>query len=84
MFSQPRSLDERRRVARVLPARLEYRLPLALDELDARAERAYAAWPERLYVIDTAGRVAYKGAPGPYGFQPAQAVATLKSLLGPS
>jgi len=31
------------------------------------ARLAYDAWPERLYIID-AGKVVYKGDPGPYGY----------------
>lgn len=31
---------------------------------------AYAAWPSRIYAIDTDGRVAVMGAPGPRGLQP--------------
>lgn len=83
VFDQPRSLDERRRLAQILPGRLMYRLPLALDPLDARAERAFSAWPERIYVLDVGGRVAYKGAPGPFGFAPEEAEAHLARLLGP-
>lgn len=33
---------------------------------------AYAAWPERLYLVDLGGRVAYAGGRGPFGFKPAQ------------
>jgi hypothetical protein len=31
-------------------------------------EQAYAAWPDRIYVVGTDGRIAYKGGPGPRGF----------------
>jgi len=34
------------------------------------AEELYASWPERLYVIGTDGRIAYKGQTGPFGFEP--------------
>ena len=30
----------------------------------------YAAWPERLYIIDSAGLIAYKGGIGPVFFFP--------------
>jgi type I thyroxine 5'-deiodinase len=36
--------------------------------MEDRTERAYTAWPDRMYVIDTQGRVAYKSDPGPFGF----------------
>jgi hypothetical protein len=28
--------------------------------------------PDRLYIIDAAGRVAYKGGRGPFGFKPGE------------
>jgi hypothetical protein len=34
-----------------------------------------------LYVIDPAGKLAYVGAPGPRGFQPADISPVLKKLL---
>src|SRR5206468_7455206 len=45
---------------------------------------AYSAWPDRIYVVDVAGRVAYKGAPGPWGFRTAEAAAMIERLLVPS
>jgi len=38
--------------------------------MDNAADRAFNAWPERLYVISTDGTVAYQGGKGPYGFDP--------------
>lgn len=40
------------------------------NEYDIRntANACYAAWPERLYVIGTDGRIAYKGGMGPFEF----------------
>jgi hypothetical protein len=32
------------------------------------AQDAYAAWPERLYVVAADGRIAYKGGRGPLFF----------------
>jgi hypothetical protein len=81
VFDQPRSFEERRKLAKILPERLKYRLPLAIDPMDARAEKAYAAWPERIYIVDTDGRVQYKAEPGPFGFKPEEAEESLKRLL---
>jgi len=44
--------------------RFNYALPLAVDTMGDEAEKIYAAWPERLYIIDAKGVVAYKGEPG--------------------
>ena len=44
-------------------------------------ERAYTAWPDRLYVIDRDGLIAHKSAAGPFGFKPAEVEAALKRIL---
>jgi hypothetical protein len=60
-------------------------LPVLVDTLDNATETANAGWPDRVYVIDAAGKVALKGGPGPGGFRPAvQAVpGVLDRLLKP-
>jgi hypothetical protein len=57
-------------------------LPALVDEADNTVEQAYTGWPDRLYVIDRDGRVAYKSAAGPFGFKPAEVQDSLKALLG--
>ncbi len=63
--------------------RLGLSLPLLLDEMDNRASRAFAAWPERLVVVGADGRVAHPGSPGPWGFSPEEAHEQLVALLEP-
>ena len=36
--------------------------PLVVDGIANAAERAFSAWPERLYVVDAAGRIVVAGA----------------------
>ena len=81
VFKQPRADEERRTLARLLPDRLKYKLPVSLDPIDGRADKAFAAWPERIYVIGVGGRIEYKGEPGPFGFKPEEAEKQLKRLL---
>ena len=45
-------------------------MPMYLDCMEDEAEKKYAGWPERLYVIGTNGKVAYAGDMGPMGFNP--------------
>lgn len=82
VFNQPRSIEERRTLAKLLPERLKYRLRVALDPIEGPAEKAYAAWPERIYVIGVGGRIEYKARPGPFGFKPDEAEASLKQVVG--
>jgi iodothyronine deiodinase-like protein len=55
---------------------------LAVDPMDAPAEKAFAAWPERIYILGPGGRVVYKAEPGPFGFKPDAAEQALERLLG--
>jgi len=48
---------------------LKLTMPALIDSDDNVVNRAYAAWPDRLYVIDTDGKIAFKSGPGPFGFK---------------
>jgi iodothyronine deiodinase-like protein len=76
--------EEREEVAGVCLAKLRIEVPALVDEPDNRVERAYTAWPDRLYVIDRDGRIAYKSAAGPFGFKPAALEDVLKRLVATS
>ena len=39
-----------------------------LDDMDDTAEKAYVAYPDRLYLVGADGRVAYRSEVGPDGF----------------
>jgi hypothetical protein len=81
LVASTKTADERYEVAGVCLTKLGIELPALVDEPDNRVERAYTGWPDRLYVIDRRGRVAYKSAAGPFGFKPAQVESTLKNIL---
>ena len=49
--------------------------------MDGRADKAFAAWPERIYILDAGGRVVYKAEPGPFGFKPEEAQRSLERFL---
>ena len=82
VFNQPKTFEERKDAAKILVERLHCKLPLAIDSMDNRAETAFSAWPERIYVIGQGGRIEYKAEPGPFGFEPEMAENSLKRLLG--
>ena len=83
LVASTKSDAERANVAGVCLTKLGIELPAVVDEADNRVERAYTGWPDRLYVIDRDGRVAYKSAAGPFGFKPAEVEASLKRLFQP-
>ncbi len=66
----PQTLEQRRQVAGACETSLSYGIRTYVDEMDDAVNRAYAAWPTRLYLIDTAGEVVYAGGLGPYDFHP--------------
>ena len=68
-------------MAGVCMTKLGVELPAIVDEADDRVEQAYTGWPDRLYVIDIDGRIAYKSAAGPFGFKPSEVEATLQRLF---
>jgi hypothetical protein len=84
VFDQPKTEDARKDAAKMLVDKLKYRMPLALDPIDDRVGKAFAAWPERIYVVGADGRVVYKGGMGPFGFHPDEAEKALESALGPA
>src|SRR5207249_9412150 len=81
IVNQPRSKKDREKVAKSCCAALEMSMPLLVDEIDDRVGHAYSGMPDRLYVIDRAGRVAYKGGRGPFGFKPGEMEQALVMLL---
>lgn len=84
VIDQPRAFDERREAARILVERFKYDMPLAVDSMDDKAETAYAAWPERLYVVAAGGRIVYRGGLGPFGFHPEEMARALAAHLAAS
>ena len=61
-------MEERAGIAQTCMLRLELSMPTLLDDMDNSTDLAYAALPERLYVIGPDGTVVYQSAPGPIGF----------------
>ncbi len=80
-INDPKTFEERRRVAQDFAERFELKLPVLIDDLDDRVNRAYAAWPDRLYVVDAKGKLAYVGKPGPRGFSVGDLPPVLERLL---
>jgi len=80
-LAQPRTSEERQKVAQQCCATLEITMPLLVDTLDDRVGHAYSGMPDRLYILDSQGRVAYKGGRGPMGFQPSEMEQALIALL---
>ena len=81
VFDQPRELKARVEVAEKCCQSLAMSMPLLVDDLNDRVGHAYSGMPDRLYVIDRSGRVAYKGGRGPFGFKPGEMEQSLVMTL---
>jgi hypothetical protein len=79
--AQPTDEAARHEVATKCIANLELSLPTLVDSMDDKTSMSYAGWPDRFFVIDDAGKVAYAGERGPWGFKPEEVEAALKGLL---
>ena len=71
-YAQPKTLEQRVAIAKDFTARSKFPLPFGIDDMSNAADSAYAAWPERLYVIDETGHVAYRGGMGPFNYKPTE------------
>ena len=82
LVNDPTNTDERVEVAAACAINLEIRIPVLVDEVDDEIAQAYGALPDRLYLIDQNGTVAYQGEPGPWGFDPAGLESAIVRLTG--
>ncbi len=76
----PRTLEARRAVAGDCETALQYGIKTYVDEMDDAVMTAYAAWPERLYLVDATGHVAHAGGRGPWGFKPSELRTAIEAL----
>ncbi len=81
VYKQPNTPEERAAIARTCELRLNLPIPTLLDEMSNKVDRAYAALPERLYLIDAEGRIAYRSRPGPWGFDTGEFERAIESHL---
>jgi hypothetical protein len=81
LLLQHTTLEERFAAAREGVERMGLTLPVLVDGMDNTVSEAFAAWPERLFVVDDDGLIAFHGGPGPFEFEPDAAAAALAQIL---
>jgi hypothetical protein len=79
--AQHKDFGERSQAAKICCTALKMTMPMVVDEIDDRVGIAYSGMPDRLYLVDTQGRVAYKGGRGPFGYKPSELEQSLIMLL---
>ena len=82
VFRSPRNEQERDELAGTCVRKLGIEFPAVVDGFDNTTEKAYTGWPDRIYLIDSAGKIVFKSKPGPFGFKPDLLSAELGRLLG--
>jgi hypothetical protein len=81
LVKQPTESAEREHVAHQCCSSLAVTMPMVVDRMDDRVGHLYSGMPDRLYVLDREGRVAYKSGRGPFGFKPGEMEQALAMLL---
>ena len=80
VYASPENSSERVDLANVCVKNLGIEIPALVDGFDDAIDTAYSGWPDRLYLVDRDGKVAYKSKPGPFGFKPAELERAINAL----
>lgn len=80
-IKEPGSMSERRKAAANCDRLQKYGIHLLVDEKDDRVNKAYGAYPARLYLIGLDGCVVYAGGMGPWDFYPEKLGEAIESYL---
>ena len=80
-ITDPTTIEERRQLAGQCEVAMQYGIRTYVDGMDDAVMTAYAAWPERLYLIGQDGRVLYASGLGPWGFKPAELQEAIERVL---
>src|SRR5260370_41031418 len=82
MYAQPKTLEQRLIISNDFIKRFKFTLPFGIEDISNAADNAYYAWPERIYIIDESGRIAYRGGMGPFNYKPEEAREWLAARYG--
>ncbi len=80
-IKQPTTDEEREAVATNCAEAIDLRIPLLIDDIEDTVMKAYDAWPDRLFIINSDGRISYRGGRGPGGFNVAEMERALQGIL---
>ena len=76
-----RDLAEKQSHADLCVRKLRLPFPVVVDGMDAAAEKAYAAWPSRVYLVDRDGHVAFNNRLGELDFHPEDLDRAIREML---
>jgi iodothyronine deiodinase-like protein len=81
LLSAAKDFGEKEGYASSCVRNLGIKFTTVVDNMDAKVELNYMGWPDRLYLVGKDGRIAWKGGPGPQGFQPPMLDAAIQKEL---
>jgi len=84
VLAQPTTFGRRKEIATSCSTALKLTMPCLVDGMENPVDTAYAAWPERLFVVDVDGRIAVASEQGPFGFEPEQVRRWLRKNVRPA
>jgi len=68
LVQDPVNAAERAEVASQCVKDLNLPMPALIDNMDDSTNQNYLGWPDRLYLVDKDGKLAYAGGRGPFFF----------------
>jgi tetratricopeptide (TPR) repeat protein len=75
------NLDQKQQYAAMCVRKLHLAFPSVVDGIDGTAEKAYGAWPNRVYVIDPNGKAVYSSGLSEIEFDPEALEAMLETAV---
>ena len=78
VFNQPTTFEERMMLAHAFQESMGTETTILVDDIRNTANAIFAAWPERIYIVDPSGTIVYKGGMGPFYFDPNEIVPVLE------
>lgn len=83
-INDPKTIAERESAAKKAVSVTKIKFQVLIDGMDDIVAMKYAAWPNRLFVVDKVGKIAYSGKQGPAGFWPTDSHIRPKGAEGKS
>jgi len=68
VVNQHKTVQERIEAAKQLQKNYSVTMPVVVDDIDNPFHEAYAAWPERYYIVDAESKLASIAVPGTLGY----------------
>ena len=82
VYTQPKTFAEGRKLAETACTFWNVKFPAVVDTIQPNTASVYNSFPNRVYLLDASGKIAYRGVSGPSGALARPAEIALQELLG--